>query len=66
MCGDCTEYCKWMPGEEHEYPVNKRITTCYDRSKGNYKDHLQRQAAKKQNTVKKVEAEHELEAALND
>ncbi len=31
VCGDCTDFCSWMPGESNEYYVNSYITTCFDR-----------------------------------
>ena len=31
VCGDCTDFCSWMPGESNEYYVNSYITTCFDK-----------------------------------
>ena len=33
VCGDCTEYCAFAPGEESEHVVNDFITTCFDHRK---------------------------------
>ncbi len=30
VCGDCIDFCSWMPGETNEYYVNSYITTCFD------------------------------------
>lgn len=32
VCGDCVDFCKWMPGETKEYHVNSYITTCFDKA----------------------------------
>ena len=38
VCGDCTEFCEFMPGEEKSYHVNHFITTCFDAKKEGKKE----------------------------